>query len=105
MQQVLDEIIRLSEPKSDHRYEEYEGLVELRQQLVDQLKENIHLLSKEQKGYIHQILSYDTLILERMAAYKLEAEEALQAIKIAKRQRNTYDTPDFNEGFLFDEKK
>lgn len=105
IRQVLDEVIRLGEPQSERRYEEYEELVELRQRLVDLVEKSIHPLSEEQRGYILQILSYDNVILERMAAYKLEAKEALQAIEAAKRQRKSYEVPSFDEGFLFDEKK
>jgi hypothetical protein len=105
IRQVMDEVIRLGEPHPERRYEEYEELVELRQQLVDQVEKNVHPLSAEQRDFIHQILSYDNVILERMAAYKLEAEEGLQAIKAAKRQRKSYEVPSFDEGFLFDEKK
>lgn len=105
IRQVLDEVIRLGEPQPERRYEEYEKLVELRQQLVDQVEKGNHPLSEEQRGYIQKILSYDNMIMERMAAYKLEAEEGLQAIKAAKRQRKSYEVPSFDEGFLFDEKK
>lgn len=105
MQQVLDEIIRLSEPRPDCRFEEYVELVELRQGLVNQVEKSVHPLSEEQREYIRQILSYDAIILEQMAKYKLEAEEGLQAIETAKRQRKTYEMQSFDGGFLFDEKK
>lgn len=105
IRQVLNEVIRLSKPQSDLRYEEYEELVELRQCLVNQVAEGGHPLSEEQREYIRQILSYDTVILERMDAYKLEAEEGLLAIEAAKRQRRVYEAPSFDEGFLFDKKK
>jgi regulator of replication initiation timing len=105
MRQVLDEIIRLSEPKPNRRYEEYEELVELRQRLVDQVEENVHLLSEEQRGYIRQILSYDAVILKHMAMYKREAEEGLLAIEAGKRQRRTYEMQNFDGGILFDKKK
>jgi predicted house-cleaning noncanonical NTP pyrophosphatase (MazG superfamily) len=105
VRQVLDEVVRLSKPHPDHRYEEYEELVELRQRLVDRVAEGSHPFSEEQREYIHKILSYDAIILERMAAYKVEAEEGLLAIKAAKRQRRTYEGPSFDEGFMFDEKK
>ncbi|MFM9330664.1 hypothetical protein [Paenibacillus mesotrionivorans] len=105
VREVLNEVIRLSKHQPGRRYEEYEELVELRQRLVDQVKENDHPLSEMLKESIREILSYDTVILERMAAYKLEAKEGLLAIEAAKRQRRVYDMPSFEEGFLFDEKK
>jgi hypothetical protein len=105
VQQVLDEVIRLSKPQPDRLYEEYEELVELRQRLVDQVKGKDYPLSEMQRECIREILSYDTAILEQMAAYKLEAEEGLLAIEAAKRQRRVYEIPSFDEGFLFDKKK
>lgn len=104
LNQVLNEVIRLSQPQPDIRYEEYEELTELRQQLVNQVEANDQPLSEEQRSIIRQILSYDAAIMERMAAYKQEAEKELRIIEIARRQRRTYETQSFDEGFLFDKK-
>lgn len=105
IQQVLDEVVRLSDINSEYSYEEYEALTELRQKLVDDIESKSQPLNDQQKQQVRKILSYDEPIMSRMEALLKEAERELRSAHVVKKQQVAYNYSGMSEGFMFDKKK
>lgn len=88
-------------------YEELEAFVEDRQELVDSIavQSAICRATPAQKQEIHRILDQDNIILDRMNALRVEAQDWLQKRNQAKVQRNAYEAAYTPESFLMDRRK
>ncbi|WP_339799072.1 hypothetical protein MKY19_28110 [Paenibacillus sp. FSL R5-0744] len=88
-------------------YEELELFVEDRQELVDSIAKQVALCptTSAQKQEINRILEYDNVILDRMNALRLEAQDWLQKRKQAKVQRSAYEAAYTPDSFLMDRRK
>lgn len=88
-------------------YEELNDFVEQRQNLIDQLEQQVR---KQSIGVIEQhqlreLLEADPMIIARMQQLKSEAAKWLQQREHTKTQRNAYDTAYTPDSFLMDRKK
>jgi hypothetical protein len=88
-------------------YEELELFVEDRQELVDSIAEQTEICksTSAQKQEINRILEYDNVILDRMNALRLEAQDWLQKRNQAKVQRSAYEATYTPDSFLMDRRK
>ncbi|WP_339318582.1 hypothetical protein [Paenibacillus sp. FSL R10-2734] len=88
-------------------YEELEAFVEDRQELVDSIAEQTAICksSPAQKQEINRILEFDNVILDRMNALRLEAQDWLQKRNQAKVQRSAYEAAYTPDSFLMDRRK
>lgn len=88
-------------------YEELELFVEDRQELVDSIAEHAEICksTSAQKQEINRILEYDNVILDRMNALRLEAQDWLQKRNQAKVQRSAYEAAYTPDSFLMDRRK
>jgi len=88
-------------------YEELELFVEDRQELVDSIAEQADICQSTpaQKQEINRILEYDNVILDRMNALRLEAQDWLQKRNQAKVQRSAYEAAYTPDSFLMDRRK
>lgn len=88
-------------------YEELESFVEERQSLVDSIAEEAAICraTPAQKQEINRILEQDNVILDRMNALRLEAQNWLQKRNQAKVQRSAYEAGYTPDSFLMDRKK
>ena len=87
--------------------EELEAFVEERQKLVDAIGLEVENCqpTPAQKEEIRRIMEYDTSIVSRMNAHRLEAQDWLQKRNQAKAQRNAYESRYSPDSILMDRKK
>ncbi|WP_145334524.1 hypothetical protein [Paenibacillus xylanexedens] len=85
-------------------YEELESFVEERQRIIDTILLNSESspLNARQKNEVHRILTYDTVLLQRMNFLRLEAQDWLQKRNQAKKQRNVYEAAYAPDSMLMD---
>ncbi|CAH1209564.1 hypothetical protein PAECIP111892_03252 [Paenibacillus auburnensis] len=88
-------------------YEELVSFVEERQKLVDSIAEQVELRpsSPAQKQEINRILEHDNVLLDRMNALRVEAQDWLMKRNQAKTQRNAYEAKYAPDSILMDRKK
>lgn len=104
----LDQLTReVVERLDETTYEELELFVEDRQEFVDSIAEQAEICKSTpaQKQEINRILEYDNVILDRMNALRLEAQDWLQKRNQAKAQRSAYEAAYTPDSFLMDRKK
>lgn len=104
----LDRLTReIVERLEETTYEELELFVEDRQELVDSIAEQVELCptTSAQKQEINRILEHDNVILDRMNALRLEAQDWLQKRNQAKVQRSAYEAAYTPDSFLMDRRK
>lgn len=111
MDELIQSLDQLTRAILDHldetTYEELEAFVEERQELVDSIAEQsaICRATPAQKQEIHRILDHDPIILDRMNALRVEAQDWLQKRNQAKVQRNAYEAAYTPDSFLMDRRK
>ena len=106
--QLLDQYTRnLTDRLYETTYEEIETFVEKRQELVNKI--GVLVVSCQptdaQKQEIGRIMEWDSEILARMNALRLEAQDWLYKRNQAKAQRNAYETAYTPDSFLMDRRK
>ncbi|WP_313639234.1 flagellar protein FliT [Paenibacillus sp.] len=104
----LDQLTRgIVDHLQEISYEELEFFVEDRQEIVDSIAEQAEICKSTpaQKQEINRILEYDNVILDRMNALRLEAQDWLQKRNQAKVQRSAYEAAYTPDSFLMDRRK
>ncbi|MDQ1911300.1 flagellar protein FliT [Paenibacillus sp. GD4] len=87
-------------------WEELQQFIEVRGELIDQLKGQSNFMPTEgQQERIQRILSCDEIILHRMRAYKAEAEKHLSKFSTAQKTMNAYNSIYTPESHFVDKKK
>lgn len=112
MDEVFDQLETLTKDLVDNIYQvDYLYLsefVEIREQYLNDCKEILQepVVAQKHRDQILRILSYDPIILERLAILKEEAFQGMQKTRMAKQQQNMYETTSYApESHFFDKKK
>ncbi|OXS55889.1 hypothetical protein B1A99_21935 [Cohnella sp. CIP 111063] len=109
MDQLIEEILletkRLGNEEIASDYEQFEALVERRQELTELVEERRAELTVTQKAIIRELLTYDSLILAKMNRLKDEAESSIRRMNETKKQQAAYNHAGVYDSFLMDKKK
>lgn len=107
IQSLRELTLDITDRLDETTYEELELFVEDRQELVDSIAEQAEICKSTpaQKQEINRILEYDNVILDRMNALRLEAQDWLQKRNQAKAQRSAYEAAYTPDSFLMDRRK
>lgn len=107
IQSLRELTLGITDRLNETTYEELELFVEDRQELVDSIAEQAGICQSTpaQKQEINRILEYDNVILDRMNALRLEAQDWLQKRNQAKVQRSAYEAAYTPDSFLMDRRK
>lgn len=105
IERVLVETKRMSVVGAVDEYEQFEDLIELRQQLADLVVSDRDTLSERQKAWIQEINSYDVAMLGEMQRLKDEASAGLNRMTLSKKQFAAYNQVDAYDSILMDKRK
>lgn len=107
IQSLRELTLGITDRLDETTYEELELFVEDRQELVDSIAEQVEICKSTptQNQEINRILEYDNVILDRMNALRLEAQDWLQKRNQAKVQRSAYEAAYTPDSFLMDRRK
>ncbi|WP_166243641.1 hypothetical protein [Paenibacillus turpanensis] len=103
LQSILSMTITLAN-SSEHGFEDYLLLIDLRQEVVNNLEAG-YVLSASEKNILSKIKPYEDLVFQRMKLLKDEAEQGLVRIQNSKRQRKGYNQPGLSESIMFDKRE
>ena len=103
LEQLTNDLIVHLNMKS---YEELEGFVAKRQELIDEITNafNDSPVTPSQQERIHKILAHDLMITNRMSELMNEASKWLTDRSKAKAQRNIYEATYTPDAFLMDKR-
>lgn len=100
------ETLRIAGNLSACSYEKLEAFVEFREKVVNQLTRFAEMYARnaEQQAKMQNIPQYDAVILSRMNALRIEAQDWISQWNQAKVQRNAYERYGVMDSILMDQK-